>query len=681
TLFAEDAAGREGVYASTMREYHYSYSVNVSSVTYGIDFKGKALGVKFNGEVALNKKDYRFPTGDYLDPVYRLASYLRFDRDIIPNLFAASGMLYNVDPEYDPAMDIPQVSQYFSYSRLYTRRDPKEEFGLPDYLVYPQHFNNNFHLLDDNDDNDLYVESDRPIYPSDLGSGNALSRWNADGTFSSYKASSLDDRKLNLKANYTRMPNGLYTFYGDDDGVYVDRFDRNHNGQPDYKEDFLLYATDPPIFSLDNDADNNGVWDVEDDDPYPDMPSGIKVSYVLTANGFKSQGIRGANFKLAYTPVKELEISSKIVYEKAIDLDFSRESDTTLDAHSLVGNGRVGFTDASGNKTYKDEGFQDSKSLGVKGMAMLNVARRNLGLEYFAGVEGQYLKDNIRNDVMRLQEVQDLEYLYVDYYYQTDELKYRNAAVGNLIMGLTYNNIPNFIYNAKLSSGVEKRMAIEDEMFYTVRTLRSQARDTTFYEYRYEPYNASMLSRFYLVNKFDYNIKFKFDLKGWKSAFNVLNRLSVNPQYKFSLSYSSSDAVIDPRTDYKLASGTALTEADSTRLRLDWARYRLENETVFNSMPIIRAFFKIAEKTEFQYGIQWKRTYDRMIKSESSLRNVQTFQVYSTDNVAGYNIALLMGMVLIQNNYDVLNYNPLFENGHPYDGKDTRFFIKVYAGN
>jgi hypothetical protein len=210
-------------------------------------------------------------------------------------------------------------------------------------------------------------------------------------------------------------------------------------------------------------------------------------------------------------------------------------------------------------------------------------------------------------------------------------------------------------------------------MFYTVRTLRSEAKDSTFYEFDYEPYQASLLTRLYLVNKFDYYFKFKFDFKGWKSAFNVLNRLSINPQYKFSFSYSSSDAVTDPRTS---AAGT-----DSTTLRLNWARYRLENETVFNSIPILRAFFKIAEKTELQYGVEWMRTYDRMIKSESNLRTVNTFQVYSTDNVAGYNIALLLGMNFVTKNYDILNYDPLYENGYQYDGKDMRFFIKVYAGN
>lgn len=672
-LFAATENEKNAMYATTARSYEYSYSINVSSVTYGLDFKGKALGVKFNGEIALNKKEYKFPGGDRLDPIYRLASYVRFDRDIVPNRLALSGMFYNIAPEYDPALEIPQVSQYFSYSMLYTRYNSTYNYNLPDYLYYPQHFNNNFHLLDCNKDNDLYVESDRPVYPSDLGSGNAANRWFADGTFSSYKASNRDDRNLNRKANYTRMPNNLYTFYGDDDGVYVDRYDRNHNGVPDYKEDFLLYYTDPPIFSIDNDANNNDIWDVEDANPYPDMPNGVDVSYVLTSNGWKSQGIRGVNAKLVYTPVKNLEISSSVVYDKALRLDFNPRA-VSLDNTSLFGNGTIGY---DGGKKL-DEELQDSKYLGVKGSARLDVVKRNMGLEYFMGGEVQYLQDNIRNDAIRSKGVTEIEYLYTDYYYQTDELRYRNAALSNIIAGVAYNNIPNFLYNSKISFGLVKRMELPGE-FYTVRTLRDESKDTTFYQFNWEPYPSSMQKRLFLVNKFDYTIKFKLDIKGWASVFNILNRLTINPQYKFSWSYTNSDAVEDPRAT--LAPSQTLSDEDSTRIRLEWARYKKENENVFTSSPILRLFYKIAESTQLQYGIEWKRDYDRLIKAESNGRTVQTLQVYSTDNVSGYNIALIMGMNLIDNDYDVLNYNPLLETGKKFDGTDTRFFIKVYAGN
>lgn len=669
------------VYNRTRRTYDYSYSINSASSTYGIDLRGKVLGVKFNGEVAVNKKDYVFPGGDELDPVYRVGAYLRFDRDIVKNFLALSGMMYNIAPEYDPALESPMVSQHFSYSRLYDRYVSTETYGIPDYLWYPQHFNNNFHLLDDNDDNDLYVESDRIIYPSDLGSGNVLNRWYADGTFSSYKASTQgEDPTLHKKANYTYLPNGLYMFYGDDDGVYVDQFDRNHNSQVDYNEDFLLYYTDPPIFSLDNDMDNNGVWDVEDDDPYPDMPTGIKVAYVLTANGFKSLGIRGGNLKLVCTPVKTLELSTSVMYEKAIDLDFNRYSDENIDEPGFFGDGQVGYKDNAGNKRLVDEDFEDSRSLGVKLSGKLNVTKRSLGLEYFLGSELQFLRDNIRNDCIRLQEVEDIEYLYVDYYYQTDELRYRKAGIANFIGGLSYNNIPNFLYNLKLSLGLEKRFSLgEDKLFYTVRTLRSQAKDTTFYEFGYESYKAALLKQLYLVNKFDYTLSPDVSFKGALKTLNFINRFTVNPQYKFSWSYSSSDFSEDPRDSFDPSA--TLFDSDSLQLRLSWARYRRDNGNVFQSVPILRVFFKIAERTQFQYGVQWKRTYDDLIKSESGLRRVQTFQVHSTDNVAGYNVSLLMGLNFIQNNYDILNYDPLYENGHLYDGKDTRFFIRVYAGN
>jgi len=669
-LFTDNDADNQRYYETTKRTYKYNYSINVSSETFGIDFKGKALGFKFNGEVAVNKKVYKYPGGETFDPVYRPAGYLRFDRDIIPNLFAVSGMVYNVAAEYDPAMDLPVVSQYFSYSRLYTRYDVNKEYGLPDYLYYPQHFNNNFHMLDCNKDNDLMVENDRKIYPSDLGSGNALKRWYADGTLASYKASDKDDRKLNRRAGYTYMPNGMYTVYGDDDGVYVDRYDRNHNGVQDYKEDFLLYYTDPPIFSLDNDADNNSIWDVEDADPYPDMPNGIKVSYVLTSNGFKSQGIRGANAKMVFTPIKNLELTGTFVYEKALALDFSKSYRDETDKPSLLGAGKMVYD----NGGEVSEEYQDSRSLIIKTAGRYEVVKRNLGLEYFVGLEGQYLKDNIRNDVIRSKPVEDIEYLYTDYYYQTDELRFRNAVLTNGIAGVTYNNIPNFLYNTKLSMGLTKRMALPGE-FYTVRTLPNM--DTTLYEFRWEPYTSSLQKRLFLVNKFDYTIKPKLDFSGWKSVLNVFNRLTLNPQYKVTWSYSSSNAVDDPREGLDRSKPVE----DSTSLRLDWARYALENENVISSIPVFRAFFKIAERTEFQYGYQWKRDFDQLIKSESKSRTVHTFQVESSDNVSGYNVKLIMGMNLISNDYDILNADPLFQYGHPYDGSDTRFFIKVYAGN
>jgi hypothetical protein len=98
-------------------------------------------------------------------------------------------------------------------------------------------------------------------------------------------------------------------------------------------------------------------------------------------------------------------------------------------------------------------------------------------------------------------------------------------------------------------------------------------------------------------------------------------------------------------------------------------------------MPIIRASYRIAEKTQFQYGVQWKRDYDRLIKEESGIRTVQTFQVYTSDIYNGYNIVLVMGMNLVQKDYDVLDYDPVYQTGRFFDSKNTRFFINVYAGN
>lgn len=680
-LYVDGSVGdtmRAKFYDTSKRKYSYSYSINNASVTYGVDFKGKLLGVKFDGELAVNKKDYKYPGGNDIESSYRVASYLRFSKDIVPNILALQGMLYNVAPEYDPGMDIPEVSRHFSYSRLYTKyiTSGDEDFGIPDYLFYPQHFNNNFRMLDDNDDEDLYVESDRIVYPSDLGTGNAVSRWAADGTFASYKASERENSTLNRKANYTRMPNGIYTFYGDDDGVYVDRHDRNRNGVPDYKEDFLLYSSDPPIFTLDNDVDNNGVWDIEDDDLYPDLPNGIKVSYVLTGNGFKSQGVRGGNLKLVYSPVKNLDVSASVLYEKALDLDINKSNDE-YDDGALLGNGTINYEPSINQSNSREESFADSRNLGIKTSVMLNVIKRSIGLEYFVGAEVQYLRDNIRNDVMRLQEIEEIEYLYKDYYYQTDELRFRNAALSNLIAGITYNNVPNLTWSSRLAVGGIKRFSL-DGKFYTVRTLRSSLEDTTYYHFNWEPYESSVSGKLYFVNKFDYTFKFKLEGNGMKGRlFSIINRLSINPQYKFAWSYMTGDAVTDPRGSEL----PAYTEDNIRDKRLEWSRYRAENENLISSVPILRASFIIAERTQLEYGVQWKRDYDYLVKEESNRRTVQTIQISARDKYNGYNVALMLGMNFINKDYDVLDYNSLYQTGHLYDSKSTRFFINVYAGN
>ncbi len=103
-------------------------------------------------------------------------------------------------------------------------------------------------------------------------------------------------------------------------------------------------------------------------------------------------------------------------------------------------------------------------------------------------------------------------------------------------------------------------------------------------------------------------------------------------------------------------------------------------EVKFASTPIIRAEYKLTRTTFLQYGIQWHREFDWMLKPESGLRRVNTFQVYSSDMVSGYNLVLLLGFSHINHDYDIHDYHPIFETGSPQDLSDFRFFIKAYAG-
>ena len=60
-LYVNQATKQHYKGAYNYRSYHYEYALNVSSVTYGVNFKGDLAGVKFSGEVALNRSTNMLP--------------------------------------------------------------------------------------------------------------------------------------------------------------------------------------------------------------------------------------------------------------------------------------------------------------------------------------------------------------------------------------------------------------------------------------------------------------------------------------------------------------------------------------------------------------------------------------------------------------------------------------------
>ena len=89
---------------------------------------------------------------------------------------------------------------------------------------------------------------------------------------------------------------------------------------------------------------------------------------------------------------------------------------------------------------------------------------------------------------------------------------------------------------------------------------------------------------------------------------------------------------------------------------------------------------KIAEKTKFEAGIEWMRAFDRVAEEESFFRTMKIAQVVSRDNFSGYNIALIFGLSVKEDNYDINQYDDILKTGHEFNNMDSEVFARIYAG-
>jgi hypothetical protein len=672
----------EAAYHRTKRTYKYSWGINVSSKTFGVNFKLKPFDIKMSGEFVWNKKDYKMPGQSGLFRARNsIATYVDFEKKIREKL-SVDGSVYYIDGEYDPAMDLTHVSHYFNNSAFYTGldldwMDPTDEVPgntrfpeyLKDYLWYPQHLSNSYHLIDDNDDNDLYAESDLPQYPSDMGTGNAHEKFLLDG--------SLIPRKNQEKLNYTMLPTGLMFRYPDDNGVISDRFDRNRNGILDYKEDFLLFEADPPVFEFNNDLNNNSNFDVEDDDPYPDLP--FQPAYTILGNSFISLGIRGIKTNFRFHPQKNIELVMGCTFEEADDLTLDH-SEVQGDNFKQSGH-RSLFGDTDNSADGFDDWLSDYRSLVLYGSGLLKVTRRSSGIFYFIGDEIKLIKDHIPNDWMVTVPDEDPQEVWVDYYYKTDELRFRNALQNNVIMGLNFANIQNFVVSSNLLLGVTRRMQLQGR-FPATTTFYDDSSRVAQYKYHLSSYDSKTILNTYFITKFRYDITFNNKYTGLLRFLNIFNKLTISPQYKFVGRVAGSPDDNDPReTVYEYDLIQAVSDELLESYKIGFSNYITDNERFVQSVPIIRATYKIAEKTEFQYGYQWRRNYDHVIEERSYMKTSQIAQIVNRDNVAGYGVALILGVKFDNKEYDINRINPILGYGSEFNYKNSEVFVRIYAGN
>lgn len=660
--------------------YTYRYDINISSVTAGIDFNGELGGVDFSGELAMNQREDKLPGSDESRrTATRLVGTFRGEKEL-GKQFGLSGDFYYISPDWQTNLVDLQTSRYFKetdYKMWHDQEDP----AIKDYLVYPKPLGNNWNNIDDNDDGDAFVESDRRRYPSDL-SNDDQGKFHADGT-------------LNFQeAELVRLPSDMYITYDDPDGVIASKDDRNRNGVPDYTEDFLLFSADPPVFELGIDQNNNGVPDYEDDDILPDYWQGDigsggrhSVGYYVTADGIKTQGIQGLNLDLRWTPLQDYNVDFGVVAETVLDHDLN------------------GIADAWEDGKGEPADFFDGKSFVGYINAQREVLKRSRGIQYDIGNELRLVRDAIRNDAITsvgLNVDGDYE---VSYFYELDQLDYRQAVVDNIVGNITYTNIRNLEYSFHGKLGAQKRLPI-DRDYYTEYSFFDPVAERTVFDSRWQPYHDRFIGELFLSKRLSYRIGFNNAYEDWRRVFNPLNRLEIIPQYK--LSFFGSRELVGPterdprdlerhiRFDISGPEGEPDGVIDSTYdnvgdtlehvsdARIAANEYRQNNSSIFLNVPLLRANYKIAENTQFQLGMQWLRTVDFITPEANSLGLTTVGQIVSRANYKGYNVTLHIGAKWYRMNYDINFQDPVLlqtaRTGRRFDRRGWEFFAQIFSG-
>jgi hypothetical protein len=633
----------------------YEFALPVSNVTYGFNFDGKIAGLSFSGEYATSQVETQAPflAGERTS-VQNQAGFLKLNYDVMKDVVCKAD-LYNIDAAYRTDLGSFQVSQFFNSRSLLAANNVKHvdvlKYALG-YQSYPLVLDNDYRTIDDNDDNDYYVENDRRKYPAG-GQYNTNFGFYADGTLRSYAYNQEDPRTaVNvLQEKRVQMPNGLYRIYEDMDGVIADRYDKNKNGIKDYVEDFLLYKADLPVFNLEKDDNNNGVYDIEEDNLWPDLPYQQRMGYVFTGNGWQSQGLRGLNGVVDYDRIPNLKLNLGGMYETVLD-------------HN--GDGK---TDALGDNR--------GRNTGLFARGIYEYSKRTSGIQLFAGEELKRSWDGIRNDAVETWPRTNTGVTEVDYTIRTDNLRHLNALSSNTVVGLTYASISNFELTSKMAVGFEKHFA-EDSLLLT-RSFAYNPDDKYYqkarvYQSVYRLYDDKSINSLHFMAKLGYTIKFVKEYRGTWSFLNFTQNIQIVPQYKLTYLYQNAHNQ-DPRDRMTVET----IRADSLGTLFDLQEFQDYNSRTLISVPIIKLNFKIGEKTFLESGMQWQRTYDGLIK-ENSYRRVSTIaQIANRSSIQGYDVAIIFGYSNVAQDYDI-NSPSIYGFGSTVDEKHYSIFCKIFAG-
>lgn len=656
---------------SNRRTINYAYMIPVSNVTYGINFNGKMGDFTYSGEYVTSKEEVKSPfIAGERQKITKYAGFVKLGY-LLKDKYSFYSDMYNIDADYHSGLGSFYTSPFFNSMYDRGRNLGKE----PKYFVYPHVLDNNYTLVDDNDDDDFYVENERRKYPGEsylpTGSISEYLFYN-DGTVKSYadaQAGIVVIKKMLEKR--IMLPNGLYRYYEDHNGVIPNRYDINTNGIIDAEEDFLLYNVTLPIFELEEDANNNGVYDIEEDDFAPDYP--YAMGHVYVGNDIKTQGIRGISGGAKLQPLALLNVDVGGVYERVLDTDL----------------------DELENDLYDDQGSNRNLYLRAK----FDQKLRNKGIAYKLGLETKRIWDGIKNDVIVTHQRLGSVRQEVDYTIKTDQLRYFDALTALFTGSIMYRKIANLNIESNIAIGIEKHNAVDNPLYVTrslvrdpldeVAVLPGMYQNTSYAEsdvyqnastfrteyLQYEDKSARSLDFLY---KTDYTVKFTKEYRGQYSRyFNILQQLQIIPQYQLHYINGSSDDD-DPRD--MLATMVADSTTDTLGMKFLWEDYTTYNKHMLFNVPILRAVFKIGERSTIEAGWQWMSAKNLLIEEETYLKSSFVTQLINRATIQGFDVAIILGLHRTNIKYDIYGKHALFGFGHDADVKTTSAFCKIYAG-
>lgn len=631
---------------NAVRTFEYEYRMILASIVNSINLNGHIFDTDYNAEISYNAQRYAYPLHDgdvSIDNSF--AAYLQLSR---PELMSHGFMkkinttldVYAIDAMYNPSLPQYQVSRSLAFmsNTLLKTGSWSASGDYPHYNDYPIQLYNNWNTIDDNDDDDLFVETQRQPYPSDMPS-NQSRQFFADGALRSN-----NEQSWGGISSHIRLPSGYDIVYNDNDGVISERYDRNRNGEIDYKEDFLLFESDPPKLSLDIDRNNNNVFDVEEDDLYPDFP--YEMGYVYTTNGVRSSGIRGMRGVLTVSPYKHVAMEIGGVFEQIQDADLDGKTDNLQD---------LGY----------------GQNISLYSFTSYNKRDRAKGITSFAGAEIKRVFDGIRNDVVLGKRDEQNKMVYQ---VKPDMLRMKDALVTNFALGFEHRGFKNTLLVSRMFYGMEKHY--ESDPVYVTRALSD-----TLFEEALTPYTDKMINSFIFLAKGSYTFKTDFEFQGPAAILNLCNKLTIVPQYKFMYEMDDSQED-DPRfTDAEIDSFIATNAYDSLKTtQLKWLGYKDDNQKLMYNVPIVRFTYALGRKTYFEGGWQWKRIDDFAVSEMSRLRKSTVLQLRNRTTYSGFDISIILGLNLVDEKYDVNQRNEIYDIGSEHNTRSKNVFFQIFAG-